>query len=348
MREEAVVHARAGLLGNPSDGYFGKTLSCLVSNFCARVTLEESAQLQLLLNTQGDPTQFSSMDELAATYTRQGYYGGLRLMQAACKRFAEACAAQGIALRGPNFTMRYATDIPQQVGLSGSSAIVIATLRALMHWYGVEAQFEQAKFPSLALAVEAEELGITAGLQDRVIQTYGGLVYMDFDKEQMERQGHGTYTRVDPALLPPLFLAYVLNPSDSGAIHSDVRRRWNEGDAEVRQAMRTFASFAEQGVAALASRDAAAISAMMNEAFLLRRKIFGDAVLGPDNLRMVALANQHGLQATTSGSGGAIIGLMGDAAQNAAFAESLAAEGYCFLGLQVGTEYAWAGAETAV
>lgn len=31
-----------------------------------------------------------------------------------------------------------------------------------------------------------EELGIAAGLQDRVIQTYGGLVYMDFSKALME------------------------------------------------------------------------------------------------------------------------------------------------------------------
>lgn len=38
-----------------------------------------------------------------------------------------------------------------------------------------------------------EELGINAGLQDRVIQIYNGCVYMDFDRELMERQGHGAY-----------------------------------------------------------------------------------------------------------------------------------------------------------
>ena len=36
------AYARAGLIGNPSDGYFGKTISFILKNFSARVTLYES------------------------------------------------------------------------------------------------------------------------------------------------------------------------------------------------------------------------------------------------------------------------------------------------------------------
>ena len=46
--------------------------------------------------------------------------------------------------------------------------------------------------PTLVLRAE-EELGITAGLQDRVIQVYGGVVYMDFAKEFIQQHGHGRY-----------------------------------------------------------------------------------------------------------------------------------------------------------
>lgn len=42
------------------------------------------------------------------------------------------------------------------------------------------------------LNVETDELFITAGLQDRVVQVYEGLVYMDFNKKLMEEQGYGT------------------------------------------------------------------------------------------------------------------------------------------------------------
>ena len=35
------AHARAGLVGNPSDGYHGKTISLIVPNFRATVVLYE-------------------------------------------------------------------------------------------------------------------------------------------------------------------------------------------------------------------------------------------------------------------------------------------------------------------
>ena len=43
---ETYAYARAGLLGNPSDGYFGKTIAILVRNFRARVLLYPSARLR--------------------------------------------------------------------------------------------------------------------------------------------------------------------------------------------------------------------------------------------------------------------------------------------------------------
>ena len=44
--------------------------------------------------------------------------------------------------------------------------------------------------PNLVLSAE-EELGITAGLQDRVVQVFGGVVFMDFEQGHMQAQGHG-------------------------------------------------------------------------------------------------------------------------------------------------------------
>ena len=80
----------------------------------------------------------------------------------------------------------------------------MATLRCLMEFYGVEIPLEAQ--PTFVLAVEQEELGIAAGLQDRVIQVYEGLVYMDFDKSRARDVDGFTcydYEPLDPALLPP-------------------------------------------------------------------------------------------------------------------------------------------------
>ena len=54
------------------------------------------------------------------------------MIKATIKRFVEYCQAQGISLRPENFSIRYQTGIPRQVGLAGSSAIITATLRALL------------------------------------------------------------------------------------------------------------------------------------------------------------------------------------------------------------------------
>jgi glucuronokinase len=55
------------------------------------------------------------------------------------------------------------------------------------------------------LSVEKEELGISAGLQDRVIQTYGGLVHMNFHPDRLLEE---RYQSLDPTLLPQMYLLY--------------------------------------------------------------------------------------------------------------------------------------------
>ena len=58
------AYARAGLMGNPSDGYHGKTLSIIVRNFHAEVVLYEWEDVEIVL-AQEDRSRFRSVDELA-------------------------------------------------------------------------------------------------------------------------------------------------------------------------------------------------------------------------------------------------------------------------------------------
>ena len=167
------AHARAGLVGNPSDGYFGKTISFIIRNFRAAVQLWESPHFEILPSF-GDMARFESVGEFLRDQKLHGYYGGMRLIKATIKRFHDYCREQNIELRGDSFTIQFESDIPRLVGLAGSSAIIVATMRALMKFYGVE--IPKHYMPTLVLSVENNELGIAAGLQDRVIQTYEGIV----------------------------------------------------------------------------------------------------------------------------------------------------------------------------
>ena len=205
--------ARAGLLGNPSDGYHGRTISLALEDFWAETILYEWDRVEILLS-QEDQSRFDSVTDLVEDVRLHGYYGGVRLVKATIKSFVEYCTRRGLKLHDRNFAVRYTSNIPRAVGLAGSSAIIVATLRALMEFYEVE--IPRRVQPSLALAVETGELGITAGLQDRVIQVYGGMVAMDFGREKIECcEGFecGDYLRLDPAGLPRLYVAYS---SDAG------------------------------------------------------------------------------------------------------------------------------------
>ena len=158
---ESRAYARAGLLGNPSDGYFGKTISIIVKNFGAVVSLYQTPEL-VIEEMEVDRNSFRNIYHLTDTIRRNGYYGGRRLVKAVIKRFCEYCDLNRIRLANKNFTIRYESSIPRQVGLAGSSAIATATMRALMQFYDVEIPIEI--LPGLIMAAETEELAINAGL----------------------------------------------------------------------------------------------------------------------------------------------------------------------------------------
>jgi len=208
------AYARAGLVGNPSDGFHGKTISLVLRDFRAEVVLYEWDEVEVM-SSQEDRSRFHSVQELAHDVELHGYYGGIRLVKATIKRFVDYCRQQEIALHERSFAVRYTTNIPRQVGLAGSSAIIVASLRALCEFYGVT--IEERIMPSLALSVETEELGISGGLQDRVVQVYQGLVHMDFSSGAVEQANGlrcGRYERLDPDLLPPLYVAYSTDYSE--------------------------------------------------------------------------------------------------------------------------------------
>lgn len=303
------AYARIALMGNPSDGYNGKTIASTITNFRAEVTLWESPTLKIILNYVHDPTEFVSLEMLDETASRYGYDDGIPLIRASCKKFNEYCRVHGIELEDKNFTVSYDTNIPRQVGLGGSSAIITAMIKALIEFYEVTEHFPKSILPNLILSVETEELEINAGLQDRVIQVYGDTVFMDFSKHLMDEQGHGDYEYLDSSLIPPLFLAHIDEPSHSGKIHSSVKYRYDEGEAEVVQAMQTFAGYASECKMSLVQQDYDKISELMNKNFDLRRKIFGDEVIGAKNLEMIEIARAQGCPAKFSGSGGTIIGM---------------------------------------
>jgi len=320
---ETCAYGRAGLIGNPSDGYFGKTIAVILRNFAANVVCFESPRLSIE-PCQQDKMTFNSLAELSDDVRLNGYYGGLRLIKAAIKRFNDYCQLNDIVLETRNFTMEYRTNIPVRVGLAGSSGIVTATMRALMSFYNVSiADYDLA---NLTLSVELDELGIGAGLQDRVVQAYEGAVFMDFDKSLMRERGYGHYESLLPESLPPLFVAYHDNLSEGTEVsHNDLRSRFNRGDPVVLAAMKEFAGLAQSAKDLLGEGKGSQIGPLLSENFALRTRTID---VSDGNKRLVKIAEQQGAHAKLAGSGGAVIGVYdGDPQRFDALMEAYAAIG---------------------
>lgn len=300
---ETYAYSRAGLLGNPSDGYYGKTIALLVRNFRARVLLYPSARLEIK-PSKADTPIFENLDELYQLTRWRGYYGGIRIIQALIVRFMDYCRDHDIILENRNFTIEYESTIPLRLGMGGSSAIVIASLRALCQYFRVDIPLPIQAV--LALETETKEIGVPAGPQDRVIQVYEGLVYMDFEERLMKSRGYGEYERLHPDLLPDVYLAYRTSLSEGTEIfHNNVRERWKSGDKQVVDAMKTWAGYAEQGKKALQERDRDTLDRLINANFDLRSKLYD---VGAGNLEMIHAARGVGATSNFAGSGGAIVG----------------------------------------
>jgi len=300
------VPARVGLVGHPSDGYGGATLAVTLANFAAHVEVRPFAALEI------EPAGPGEWPE-----------GGQPLVRAAVDRFRAHCAASGVVYE-PRVSIRYGSTIPREVGLGGSSASVIATLRALAESSGVP--IDRERLPRLALSAETDRLGIAAGLQDRVVQTYGGLVFMDFESDHHEP--------LDPDLLPALFVAWDPSTSGgSGAAHAGVRVRYMRGERDVLDGMRVLGRLAREARVALEHGDREAFALALDAGYNVRAGIFD---LDPRHTAMIDDARRVGLPATYTGSGGAIVGVAGDPAAVEHLERRLAARGVRVVAATVG------------
>ncbi len=297
-------YPRAALIGNPSDGYFGKTIAFVFRNFSASVQLYESPLLEIKPEKLDQPV-FDSIEALVDGIKLNGYYGGVRLLKATIKTFYRYCQKEGIPLARRNFTICYRSDIPLRLGLAGSSAIITAAMKALMQFY--EVNIPRPVMANLVLSVEVDQLGISAGLQDRVAQAYEHPVFMDFNRALMERQGYGDYRMIDPKLLPPIYIAYRSDQSQGSEVtHNNLKARFVIGEQVVLAAMEEWARLTIEFLDAMEQKDVPRMHRLINRNYDLRESLIE---ITEENKEMVRLARSLGVSAKFTGSGGAIIGL---------------------------------------
>jgi glucuronokinase len=294
MSATATVPARINLAGNPSDGYGGAVLSTAVPALGARVRATVSHSLAVA----GPARAWRSVAELRADAERFGHDGGDRLVTAAIVTLDRFLPP---AHRRPPLHLDWSTTIPRCVGLGGSSAIVVATMRAALGCWGLE--IPPGELAEVALLAETEELGITGGLADRVAQVWGGTVLTDV---------RGPASRIAPVAVhgsPRVLLAWdEAAASPSGRYHGELRARFDACEPGLADAMADLAGLADAATEALTVGDRATFADAV-DASLRARCTLGP--VPPAALEPVEVLRAGGAGVNFAGSGGALV-LVGD------------------------------------
>lgn len=328
------AYPRIGLLGNPSDMFAGKVVAAAIaSEGFAEVVASPCDHFEIHTNEDLElPASFSSLSHLVDSAASHGLsFGAKKLVLAATLAFARkfARSKQDTAENGggggterstsdvfadlPTCRLTYATTIPPRRGLSGSSALILATWRALARFYDTSLERidpVQATWPVLLRSVEADELGITCGLQDRVAQVLQGCVAMDFTGDEP-----GVWTELPLDGLPPLYLIYFSDGvgSCSGDMHASGRKRGRSDEVDVKLVASKLADVAERGKQLILLRaddgdaDLNEFAELFERNFELRCELIGRDVVGNLNTRLIQAARDVGFSAKLSGSGGCVV-----------------------------------------
>lgn len=290
---------RANLLGNPSDLYGGAMISCSVAAR-ARVRLCEAEGL--VLATGGEETRIGGEDDLR--------------LRGDLFDLARAVLLH-LGAPPPRCRIEYASEIPLRSGLAGSTALVVALLRALLAWQG--RTLEPALLAEHARFLERHRLGVVCGWGDQYMSSFGGLRFLDFrgkgrDRARVEDEPLATLESLAervPRL--PFVLAFTGVRHFSGAVHSPIRERWLAGEPAVVRAYERVAHLAREGREALLAADWARFGALMNENHAVQRELGGS---GESNERLIAAAlaaGAAGAKLAGAGHGGTIVALWPEA-----------------------------------
>lgn len=287
---------RCGILGNPTDMYGGSVISCSTVER-AHCALTESDSLTLSVDSELE--EIRSVDDLSLQQTK------LDIPKAILAYF-------GLTPDSFRCRIQASTDVPEQAGLAGSTAMVVAILGCVLARLGIE---ENDYFVAeTARKIEYGVMGIICGYQDQHMAAFGGLSYMDFrGKEGLRQDEDEPLATIEPlqgiVSHPPIVVAHTGIKRNSGTVHRSIRDRWLEGDREVVEGYERIAELAQSGKKAMLCGDWGALGNLMDENHEIQRGLGGSGSEN-DSLIRVALENGAlGAKLAGAGKGGTIVAL---------------------------------------
>ena len=228
--------------------------------------------------------EFSGMEELCAT-----------------RKFKHPLAGHLARFFKPEggFEIETHSESPAGAGISGSSALMIATTAALAKYTGKKLDREQLRV--IAQNVEAQLIKVPTGCQDYYPALFGGVSAIHLDPDGI----HHTAVRVAPEELDRRFvLVYTGAPRKSGINNWEVFKAHINGDKKIFHNFERIGEIARAMHHALSMADWKQVAKLIREEWKLR-KTNAPKITTPMIEKLIGVAMRQGaLAAKVCGAGG--------------------------------------------
>jgi D-glycero-alpha-D-manno-heptose-7-phosphate kinase len=219
----------------------------------------------------------------------------------AARKFKHPLAAHLARFFAPDggFEVETHSESPAGAGISGSSALMIATTAALAKYTGRKLDREQMRV--IAQNVEAQLIKVPTGCQDYYPALYGGVSAIHLDPDGI----HHAAVRVAPEDLDRRFvLVYTGAPRKSGINNWEVFKAHINGDKKIFHNFERIGEIARAMHHALSMADWKQVARLLREEWKLR-KTNSPRITTPMIEKLVAVAMRQGaLAAKVCGAGG--------------------------------------------
>lgn len=256
---------------------------------------------------KGKRIHFRSVDT-----RREEQFSSLRALGAA-RRFRLPLAARLVQFFAPQEGLLMETDSesPAGAGISGSSALMIASTAALARFTGRNLTLEQMRV--IAQNIEAQVIQVPTGCQDYYPALYGGVSAIHLDADGIHREAVPvTLEEMESRFV----LAYTGAPRRSGINNWEVFKAHINGDRRVFRNFDRIVEIAQAMHQALADADWAEVGRLLREEWKLRRSN-APGITTPLIDKLIRAAARHGgraAKACGAGGGGCVIFLVEEGA----------------------------------
>jgi mevalonate kinase len=215
----------------------------------------------------------------------------LRYLKAVFSRFRERIPS--------GFEAVINSQIPVSAGMSSSTALCIAFIRALCLAYDIK--LDTAEIAELSYLIEREDLGIECGRMDQYAIAYGGITYID--------TGPNPGVETIPAASLPVIVADTEDSHNTQEIQLWLQDRLRAADRILVDSLLRVVDLVEQGKRALLNNDLPLLGELMS-AQQKEEKIMGTAT---ERINLFCEAAEKagawGAKQMGAGGGGCVIAL---------------------------------------